>query len=138
MPPQYSGRGGGLLFSELSTPHPKHDFEENFVRSRIQTNGFFVNISCGKLRALEIIGMFSYGESSVYLVLEFVLRFSSTSYPLCPHTYNMYPTEYFGSRVFAENFGCVRFLVVCFLYKSNPKSTKNHLLWGKSGPKCHF
>ena len=33
-----------------------------------------------------------------------------------------------GNRVFAENFGWFRFLVVCFLYKTNPVITVNYLL----------
>ena len=36
-------------------------------------------------------------------------------------------------RVFAENFGWVRFLVVCFLYKTDPKPTKKIFAVEKSG-----
>ena len=35
------------------------------------------------------------------------------------------------SRVFADKFGWVRFLAVCFLYKTDPNPTKSYLLWGK-------
>ena len=41
-------------------------------------------------------------------------------------------------RVFAENeFGRVRFVVVCFLYKTNPNPRKI-ICCGKKWPKCHL
>ena len=40
-------------------------------------------------------------------------------------------------RVFGE-FGGVIFLVVCFLYKTNPDLPKKCLPWEKNGPSCHF
>ena len=41
------------------------------------------------------------------------------------------------TRVFADNFGGVGFLVVCFLYKTDPNARKVHLC-GKKWPKCLF
>ena len=41
------------------------------------------------------------------------------------------------TRVFAEKFGWVGFLVVCFLYKINPNSRKN-IFCGKKWPKATF
>ena len=41
-------------------------------------------------------------------------------------------------RVFCGLLGWVRCLVVCFLYKTNRKTTKNCLLWEKSGPNATF
>ena len=43
-----------------------------------------------------------------------------------------------GIKVFAEKFGWVGFVVVCFPYKINPKPTKRYLLWEKSGPNATF
>ena len=43
----------------------------------------------------------------------------------------------FDIRVFPKNCGWVRFLVVCFLYKTNPSPPKN-ICFGKRGPRCHF
>ena len=52
-----------------------------------------------------------------------------------PMTYH--PASY--TRVFAENeFGLVRFLVVCFLYKTNPNPPKSICSQGKSGPNATF
>ena len=43
----------------------------------------------------------------------------------------------FNIRVFAEKFGWVGFLVVCFLYKIN-RNPREIIFWGKKGHKCHF
>ena len=40
--------------------------------------------------------------------------------------------------MFAEDFGWVNFLVVCFLYKINPNPRKNVCCGGKSGPNATF
>ena len=42
------------------------------------------------------------------------------------------------NRVLAENFGWVRLLVACFLYKTNPNAPKNTLAVGKGGPIATF
>ena len=41
-------------------------------------------------------------------------------------------------KVVAENLGCVKFLVVCFLHITNPNPRKKYLLWDKSGPNATF
>ena len=43
----------------------------------------------------------------------------------------------FDIRVFPKNCGWVRFLVVCFLYKTNP-SPRKIICCGKKWPNCHF
>ena len=45
---------------------------------------------------------------------------------------------YSNTRVFAENFGWVRFVVVRFLYKTNPNPPKNICCGQKSGPRATF
>ena len=43
-----------------------------------------------------------------------------------------------NSPVFCREFGWVRFIVVCFLYKINPSSRKKKNCCGKSGPSATF
>ena len=49
-----------------------------------------------------------------------------------------YKNYVFFNTEFCGEFGWVRFLVVCFLYKTNPNPRKTRLLWEKSGPNVNF